>query len=527
MIRKLVNGKAVSVTSAAVVLSATALVSKIMGVFRNRILAGEFGAGSELDIYYAAFRVPDFIFNIIVLGALSAGFIPIFARLVHEKRKEEAFRTANIVLNLIFLVLIFLFALSIVFTSSLIDLIAPGFSADRKETAAELTRIMFLSPIFLFLSSVVGGILQSFRRFFIYSLSPIMYNIGIIIGAVYFVKWFGIHGLAWGVVLGSFLHFAIQIPIALKLGFSYKWIIDIKDLGVRKMVKMMAPRTLTLVVSQINFIIITAIASTLAVGSLAVFNFANDLQSFPLGLFAISFAVASFPTLSSLSKNKEEFAVSLTKTTKQILFFIIPSSVLFIVLREQIVRVILETGKFSLEDTVLTLDAFQAFSVSLFAQSLIPLFSRAFWAVRDAKTPFIASLVAATVNLLLALSLSKQFGVAGLAGSFSAASVVNVLLLYYAINKKIGFVCHRKIFRPVVKITVSSITAGTLSYTVLVLTDQLLDIHTFAGIFVQGLSAGFIGIAIYCFVSWKLKIGEFMAFRDLIIRRIFKTKIRS
>ncbi len=427
MIKKLINGKTGSITSAALILGVASLASKALGLLRDRILAGEFGAGRELDIYLAAFRIPDFIFNIVVIGALSAGFIPVFTKLISEKKEQRAFRTANAVLNLLFIVLIFFCLLAIIFAPNLIHLLTPGFDSAKKEATVELTRIMFLSPIFLLLSSVIGGILQSYQRFFVYSLSPILYNLGIITGAIYFTELWGLKGLAWGVVLGSFLHFSIQLPIAIKLGFSYQWVIDIKDNGVRKIIRMMIPRTLTLFVVQFNLLVITIIASTLNEGSLVVFNFANNLQSFPLGLFAISFAIASFPILSSLSEKEKrnEFAKNLNIIIKQILFFIIPTSIFLIVLRAQIVRIILGWGKFDWQDTILTLNALQIFALSLFAQALIPLLSRAFWALHDAKTPFFAALISAVINLILAIVLSKQFGISGLVGAFSVSAIIN------------------------------------------------------------------------------------------------------
>jgi putative peptidoglycan lipid II flippase len=529
MIKKLINGKTGSITAAALILGTASLASKALGLFRDGILAGKFGAGNELDVYFAAFRIPDFIFNIVVIGALSAGFIPVFTKLISEKKEQRAFRTANAVLNLLFVVLIFLCLLAIIFAPNLIHFLTPGFDNDKKEATVELTRIMFLSPIFLLLSSIIGGILQSYQRFFIYSLSPVLYNLGIIAGAIYFTELWGLKGLAWGVVLGSFLHFAIQFPVARKLGFSYQWVIDIKDSGVRKIIKMMIPRTLTLFIVQFNLVIITIIASTLDEGSLVVFNFANNLQSFPLSIFAISFAIASFPTLSVLSdeKNRSEFAKNLSATAKQILFFIIPISALLIILRAQIVRVILGWGKFSWEDTILTLNALQIFALSLFAQALIPLFSRAFWALRDAKTPLFAALISAIINLILAIILSEQFGVSGLVSAFSVSAIINALLLYYLINKKLNFICHGKIYKPLLKIIFASVVAGFFSYKTLYVIEPFLNTRTVVGIFTQGLSAGLVGIAVYCFLAWKLAIEEFMIFKNSIRKKLFKTKIKT
>jgi len=529
MIKKLINGKARSITAAALVLGTATLASKLLGLLRNRILVGEIGVGNELDIYYAAFRIPDFIFNIVVFGALSAGFIPVFSKLIFKEKKDRAFKTANATLNLVLILLIILCFISVIFTKDLVNFITPGFDGPKKEATIELTRIMLLSPLFLLLSSIFGGILQSFKRFFVYSLSPIMYNVGIIIGAIYFVNWWGLPGLAWGVVLGSFLHFAIQISTARKLGFRYQFTTDTKNTEVKKMAQMVTPRLLTIVATQFNLVIITIIASTLAIGSLAIFNLANDLQSFPLGIFAISFAVASFPTLSALSdkENRGKFRASLSSTAKQILFFIIPVSVLLFVLRAQVVRVALGAKGFTWENTVLTFDTLGIFVLSLFAQALIPLLARSFWALNDAKTPFITSSISVLINLFLAFALSKQYGVVGLAASFSISSIINALLLYYLINKKIGFSCHNIIFRSAAKISFSSVAAGFFAYVSLYLIEPFLNTRTFVGIFTQGLFAGSVGITAYCLISWKFKVEEFIVFKNSIQKRLFKTKIET
>lgn len=527
MIKKLIGGESKSITSAAIILALATLASKFLGLIRIRVLAGQFGAGYVSDAFYAAFRIPDLIFNIVVLGALSAGFIPVFAQMISQKKEDQAFRTANAIMNLLFLITLILCILAIIFAPLLIGFIAPGFDQKNKELTVQFTRIMFLSPIFLLLSSIIGGILQSYKRFFVYSLSPIMYNIGIITGAVFFTEWWGLQGLAWGVALGSFLHLAIQIPIAKKLGFSYKWILDIKDPGVIKMISLMVPRTITLIITQLNLTLVTIIASTLAIGSLTVFNFANDLQSFPLGLFAISYAIASFPTLSSLSgkEQRSDFTRCLTTTTKQILFFVIPMSILLIVLRAQIVRVILGWGKFTWEDTIMTLNALQIFSISLFAQALIPLYSRAFWALRDSISPFLSSLVGLAVNLILVFPLSKMFGVMGLVASFSIASTVNVVVLYFFLRKKIGYEYGTAIFKPILKITFAAVISGFFSHFFLYAIEPFLNTYTVAGIFIQGFFAGVVGLATYCLICSKLDIEEYYVFKNSIQHKLFKTKV--
>src|SRR3989338_3687670 len=210
MLNKIFNGQSKTIASAAMIVGAASLVSRLLGVLRDRVLAGEFGAGPELDMYYSAFRLPDLIFNLIVLGALSAGFIPVFTD--YLKHRDKAWELANIVLNLLLIIVVLVSGLLIFLTPWLMEIIVPGFKDQQLATTIALTRIMFLSPILLAISGIWGGILQSFKQFFIYSLAPIMYNIGIIIGALYFTTFWGLFGLVWGVVLGAFLHLLIQLP---------------------------------------------------------------------------------------------------------------------------------------------------------------------------------------------------------------------------------------------------------------------------------------------------------------------------
>ena len=305
MIRRLFGGQTKTITAAAIIIGSASLVSRLLGVLRDRVLAGEFGAGAELDMYYAAFRIPDLVFNLLVLGALSAGFIPVFSG--YLKNKKEAWELVNVATNALGIALLLLTALLLLITPLLMRMITPGFDSTQLEITSQLARIMFLSPLLLGISAIWGGVLQSLRQFFIYSLAPIVYNVGIIIGALYFVPSLGVYGLAWGVVLGAGLHMLIQLPPVLRLGYRYRPVIDFEHRGFRKIVAMMLPRTLGLLTSQLNFLVITIIGSTLAAGSIAIFNLANNLQSFPLGIFGISFAIAAFPTLSELADKKRDF----------------------------------------------------------------------------------------------------------------------------------------------------------------------------------------------------------------------------
>ncbi|HDQ22638.1 MAG TPA: murein biosynthesis integral membrane protein MurJ [Candidatus Uhrbacteria bacterium] len=534
MIKKLLNGESRTITSAAIIIGAASLASRFLGIIRDRILAGEFGAGDILDTYYAAFRIPDLVFNLLVLGALSAGFIPIFTHYL-QLDKQKAWRLANQIINILLISLFVICGILFVFAPWLMKLITPGFGPEKMKLAIDLTRIMFLSPILLGLSSVFGGILQSFKRFLVYSLAPILYNIGIIIGALVFVKFWGIYGLAWGVVLGAFLHLLIQIPTSIYLGFRYQWILDFKSQGLKKIFKIMVPRTLTLGITQVNFIVITIIASTLAAGSLAVFNLANNLQLFPVGIFGISFAIAAFPSLSALAlkENKKEFIHSFSNTTRQILFFIIPASALLLVLRAQIVRVILGTGNFTWENTILTMECLAMFSFSLFAQSLIPLLLRGFYAFQKAVTPFVIGVFTIAANIILSLILTKPFhlfgyyfdlGVIGLALAFTLANIFYFIVLWLFLRLMAGNLDEIRIIWSVLKISVATLVMAIVTQFMKFGIEPYFGTQTFVGIFLQGFIAGMAGIAVFIVVGLALRSQEMHTFINSIKRKLFRKK---
>jgi len=538
MIKKLFNKKINSITVAAVLVAFFSLISRFLGILRDRILAGEFGAGETLDVYYAAFRVPDLVFNLLVLGAISAGFIPIFTGLIKfggEPKASSLFRPlnkhawhlVNNVLNILIVTLFVLALLGIVFALPLMKLIAPGFSPALQAQTANLTRIMFLSPIFLGISSILGGILQSFKRFFIYSLAPVMYNVGIIIGALFFAPIWGIYGLAWGVALGAFMHMLIQIPIVFNLGFRYRPIFNFRDKDVRRLFRMMVPRTMSLAVSQLNLVVITIIATGLISGSLAIFNLANDLASFPIGIFGISFAIAAFPTMSAVAFNKDKLVESFSSTFRQILFFIIPSTVLLITLRAQIIRVILGSGRFDWQDTILTIDTLGFFAVSLFAQATIPLLIRVFYARHNSKTPFVIGFFSVCLNIFLSLFLARRMGVAGLALAFSISSIINFVLLWLWLRFVLGKLDEIKILVSVVKFSVSALACGFVVQITKVLIWPYIDMTRFWGVFVQGSVAGICGLATYFLLCLITKSEELFSFWESIRRRLLKTKSKD
>ncbi|MBU1132553.1 murein biosynthesis integral membrane protein MurJ [Patescibacteria group bacterium] len=515
MFKKFFN-KSSSITSAAAVIAAAGLLSRLLGVLRDRVLASRFGAGDALDIYYAAFQFPDLIFNLLILGALSAGFIPLFVELLRDEEKlnfkdnRPAWNFVNNILNILGVCLIVSGALLALFAPFLVSKIAPGFSPEKLAATANLTRLMFLSPVLLGLSAVFGGILQSFKRFLVFSLAPVLYNLGIIIGALFFTDIWGVYGLAAGVILGAAMHLAVQIPAARNLGWRYKFVWLPTNNNFLRLLKMTGPRVLSMATNQLNLIVITILASTLTAGSLAIFNLANNLQSFPLGIFGISFAVAAFPTLSQYFAKKDfhEFNRIFIKTFKQIMFFIIPFSVALIILRIQVVRIILGSGKFDWSDTVLTANSLGIFAMSLFAQSLVPLLTRSFYAAKNTLVPFIISFASVAVNLILSLYLIRKIGVLGLAVGFSVAAIVNFVLSFVMLKIKIEEIGQQGIIRSLFKISVASLAMGVVIQQVKSWIGSFSDLNTFGEILMQGAFSAIAGAIVFLLVGYFLKIEE-------------------
>ena len=513
MIKSFLNNKSKTIASAAIILGAASLVSRFLGLIRDRILAGQFGAGDELDIYYAAFRIPDLVYSILVLGALTAGFIPVFINYL-QKDKKEAWYLANSILNIIGTSLIVVCFVLIIFAPWLIKLIAPGFSPEKMALTVKLARVMFLSSFFLGISTILGGILRSFKRFLIYSFGPIMYNLGIIFGALFLVEDYGLLGLAYGVVLGSFFHMAIQVPTALFCGFKWAPVFDFKFEGVRRIFKLMPPRVLNLTLFQLDYLAMTIIASFLAVGSVTVYNLANNIWSFPLGIFGISFVLAVFPKLSESAQKKDVsgFVKEFSLVARQILFFTLPSAMLFIILRSQIVQVILGTGNFNAHDIDLTLKTLAFFSLSLFAEALILLFLRGFFAWEDAWRPFLIGLFATFIRISAAWFLSRSMGVPGLALGFSLGGIFYMIILFIELRRKIGFIDGKRMFVSGTKMFASSLLAGIGTYAI------LQSLVTF-NVLIQGLLAGLAGILIYLFFTWLFKLSELNFFINSLFKK--------
>ena len=409
---KIFNKEFNNLNQAALLLGAFTLLSQILALFRDRSIAHFIGPSAPLDVYYAAFRVPDLIFISIASLASITVLIPfITAKMKGDEVTPEAKKFLNDVFTVFFLALVVVATIAFFLMPHLAGFIAPGFSPALRDKVIVLSRIMLLSPILMGLSNLFGTVTQLFKKFFIYSLSPVLYNLGIIFGIIFLYPIFGITGLGIGVALGAFFHFLIQFIASKWCGLSPKFSLRVDFKDIKKAVLISVPRTLGLAFNNISLICIIALASYLKSGSISIFNLSYNLQTVPLNIIGVSYAVAAFPSLAkSISAGKmEEFKKQLKSASRQIIFWSLPITFLFIVLRAQIVRVILGSGAFTWDDTRLVAASLAIFSLAILAQGMTGLLSRAYYAGGSTKKPLTVNLICSVFIIILSFVLMKVF----------------------------------------------------------------------------------------------------------------------
>ncbi len=496
---------------ATAIIAVFSLLSKVLGLVRDAVLSNQFGAGVTVDAYYAAFRIPDFIYNLLILGTFSVAFIPVFSEYL-LKGREEANKLASSIINVTLIMMLLLTGAAFIFINPLVHAIAPGFQGEAFEITKLFTKIFLLSPLLLTLSSIVSSILNTYKRFALVSLAPVVYNLSIILGAVWLYPKYGPAGLAAGVTMGAFLHFAIQVPQIFKLGFHYSFKI-IPNKGFREFWKLYWPRIFSMGTEQVTALIVTIFGSFLGTGALAAFYYANNLQSVGLGIFAISFAIAVFPLLSDLynKQDNQGFKDVLAKTVIQILYFIIPLSILLLVLRAQAVRLLYGFGSgtnFTFANTSLVAQELGLFCISLFAQSLIPLLTRAFYAMHNTVTPVVIGLVTIALNVAVTYYFTHRLGIAGMALAYSVTNIFNLVLLIAELHRKLGNIHDEYLIINSLKIVISSVIAGAGAFVTLYMVGPWVNMHTYGGILIQAAAAGLIGIGVYLAFGWAMGLSE-------------------
>lgn len=518
-----ISDRKLTIGSAAFILGLTGLISNILGLYRERMIAGAFGAGRMTDAFYASFTLPDMIFGLLILGAVSSAFIPVFVEKLTEKNEKDAQEIANSFMNFILLGAIVFGIVVFVAAPKLVPFLFPGFfntpSNDNfniYQLTVNLTRIMILSPIFFSISGVFGGILNSYKRFVAYAIAPLIYNITIILSVIFLRGYFNppIYAVTIGVVVGALFYALIQLPSVLSTGYRWKPTIDFKRGQVARIIKLMIPRTIAIGASQINLLIDTFIASFF-IGGITVLRYANNIQTTPTVIFGIAIATAIFPVLSeSYSRgDMKEYMRNFSWSARRILFFMIPASIGIVVLRAQIVRLIYGIGNFSWDNTYWTTKALLFFAVGLVAQALVPLLVRAFYSIQDTKTPLYIGLVTMVVNAGLSATLpfihSLQLGVAGIALAFSIAGIVNAVLLFIWLHGKIGALDpDHKIFESTARLILASLLMGFITYGSLYFFDMFVDTSRVVGLLLQTIGAVCAGGTSYFVITWIFRCEE-------------------
>jgi len=519
---KILGSEIKGLHQAAYLLGIFALASQILGLIRDRLLAHFFGAGQSLDIYYAAFRIPDFIFVAVASVVSIFVLVPFLIDRI-DRSREEGIEFINNIFSFFFILMILISIIAFFLVPFLSRVLFPGFDNESLKILTDLTRVLLLSPIFLGLSNLFSSVTQVYKKFFIYSISPLLYNLGIISGILFFYPSFGLLGLGFGVVLGALLHLLIQIPIIVQEGFFPSLRLNFNLGKIIDVVRVSLPRTITLSLSNITILVLISFASVLGEGSISIFNLSFNLQSVPLSIIGVSYSVAAFPTLARFfsSGDREKFAAHIVTASRHIIFWSIPAIFLFIVLRAQIVRVILGSGRFSWDDTRLTAAALALFAVSILAQALVMLFIRGYYAAGFTKRPLIINTISSISIIVFAYFLTNFFitnntfqyflesllRIEGIPNTtiimlplaYSLGMILNVIILWQSFQRD-----FKEFYIPVKEAffhsVVTSFFMAFTAYHFLRVFDDVFDINTFWGILLQGLFSGLIGISLGIFL---------------------------
>jgi putative peptidoglycan lipid II flippase len=532
---------------AAYLLGFFAIASQILALIRDRLLAYSFGAGHTLDIYYAAFRVPDFIFVTVSSLVSASVLIPFFVHRL-DRGELQGKKFVDSVFTIFFTVMVAVSFVAFFLMPFLMRLIFPHWVNDPFfNELIQLSRLLLLSPFFLGLSNLLSSVTQMYNRFFIYALSPLVYNIGIIIGIVFLVPYFGLIGLGYGVAIGAFLHFFIQVPFVVSRGLFPKLSFALKGNEIGKVIMTSLPRTLALSSNEIAKFCFIVAASFLGVGAVSVFNFSWNLQSVPLSIIGVSYSLAVFPTLTRLHSGgkTEEFIQKMVLSARHIIFLALPATILFVVLRAQIVRTILGAGEFDWNDTRLTAAALALFTISLIPQCLVLLFVRAYYSSGATRKPLFINVFSSVLTIALGFLFIRlsEFSVGGrhmlesllrvrdipgtavlmLPLAYTVGVTINMLIHWFYFEKDFGtFTKHVR--RTIFQVGIASLATGFVSYAFLQLTASLFDQDTVLGIFSQGFFSGIAGIIVGILVLMAFKNQEFIDMVATLHKKIWKAR---
>jgi len=510
-----------TILSAAFVLFVSSGVSAILGIFKNRLLAAKFGVSDELAVFYTADRIPGLVYSVLVVGALSTIFIPVFAEEL-KKNKEKAFLTASTLINTVFLFFLFFSTLIWLFSEQIINLLSVGkFTHEQVVLGALLMKYMLFAQMLLVAGSLASSVLQSFKQFLMPALAPVAYNVGMIAGIYFFSSRYGILAPAIGALIGSAAHFLIQIPFLMRTGFRLSLGIDFKNRSFNQVAGLAPPRIASVLITNLLATINNSLAILISSAAVIYLKFGIQLQTFPVTLFGASIAAASLPTLSSESDehNLTQFKKTFLTSFHQMMFLVLPASVILLVLRIPVVRLVYGVANFPWEATVNTGLVLGVLTLSIFPQSANYLISRAFYALKDTSTPVKISAVTIVINVVLSLFFinTLKWGVWAVAVSYAVTSALDTLLMLIALSHKVSGLKLRDLVMPFMKMALAAALMGITLYLPIKLLDQVIfdTTKTLNLIFLTGI-AGFCGLATYFLFTKMLNIPEVELFYKLI-----------
>ncbi len=548
-ILSLFNKEFNDVNEAALLLALFSFLSQFLGLFRDRTFTSIIGPSQTLDIYYAAFRIPDLLYVSVASLASVTVILPFLVEYLkgeggHAKAKKFLDAIFTVISGALVIISVILFIAMPLFAK----IIVPGFTEGARDLFIQTSRIMLLSPIVFGVSNLLGSVTQLFKKFFIYALCPVFYNIGILVGVLFLYPSLGLTGLAIGVIFGCVLHLLVQLPTIIRHGFlpRFTWQIPFKEL--KKVSLLSVPRTLALAFSNITMLILVALMSKLGEGAVSVFTLSYNLQTIPTMIVGISYSVASFPILVTLfgHEQKSYFINHVVGATRNIIFWSLPIMSLFIILRAHIVRVAFGSGAFTWNDTRLVAAALALFAISVLAQSLIHLFVRAFYAGGNTKVPLIVNAFSSVLTIVLALILTHTYtvhpelrfftesllrvdealgtSILMIPLAYSVGMIVNVILLFFIFGRKFPAVYQRVLGKSFFQVFSTSFFMGVATYVMLQFLSPYFNQDHLLGVFFQGFLSGLVGIGIGILMFISFKNQEFIELRATLSRKFWKTK---
>ncbi len=503
-------------------------LSRVLGLVRESAIAARFGQGALTDAYNAAFLLPDLLYFMVAGGALSSAFIPVFTEYLATSREDDAWDVYSSVLNLMALVVGGLVALAFVLAPHIVPFFAPrGFTPAQLDTTAQLTRILLPAQFFFFMGGLTMGTLYARNRFLVPALGPIIYNLGIISGAVWLAGKLGIHGLAWGALAGAFLgNFALQLWYSARLGIGYRLKIDLKHPGVRRVFLLMLPVLLGLSLPQIDVMVNKWFARFLEEGSMSALNYANRLMQVPLGVFGQAAGIAALPTLSALAARRDwsEYRETLSFGLRSVFFATIPSSALMIVLAVPMVKLFLQAGAFTAHDTRYAAIALVYYSLGVFAWAGQAIVARGFYALQDTVTPVVVGTAMTVLFVPLNYLLMQPLGHAGLALATSIMAAVHLAVLSAVLSRRVNGIGVRRILGSTLRIVGATAGAALAAGAVSAWARQLETGHGTLGVKAAAaaelLPALLAGTAAYLLCCRLLKVEEAAVFAGMLARRL-------